>query len=272
MTQAAQTPSLVLGRVALTVNDLPKLRDFYEKIVGLHLLRGDGDSAELGVGGETLLELRSDPAAHRASPREAGLFHTAFLLPSRAALGEWIKHAAESRAPVTGASDHDVSEALYLRDPEGNGVEIYADRPAETWVWTKGEVFMRTYPLDAQAVIAEAGDGPWRGFQEGSRVGHVHLQAGDLPPAEAFWTKAMGLDLTNRYQGALFYSADGYHHHIATNVWNSQGAQRRVYPSTGLADFEIRLAPARLEAARKLASDARTVTDPWTTKILISAL
>ncbi|MCL2429951.1 MAG: VOC family protein, partial [Alphaproteobacteria bacterium] len=148
-----------MGRVALTVNDLGGVRAFYERIVGLHLLRQDGETALLGAGSDVLLELRRDSAARRRSPREAGLFHTAFLLPTRPDLGRWIKQAAATRAPVVGASDHAVSEAIYLSDPEGNGVEVYADRPASAWRWKDGVVEMPSNPLDVSDLIAHAGDG-----------------------------------------------------------------------------------------------------------------
>ena len=153
-----------IGKVTLAVNDLDRISGFYQDAVGLHLLRSDAATAELGVEGKTLLELRRDPAARRRSPREAGLFHTAFLLPSRADLGRWIQHAMKTRPPVVGASDHAVSEALYLSDPEGNGVEIYADRPALSWQWKDGLVHMPSDPLDLDAVVAASGSGDWEGF------------------------------------------------------------------------------------------------------------
>ncbi|CAH1648475.1 MULTISPECIES: VOC family protein [unclassified Chelatococcus] len=271
------TPStLAMGRVALTVNDLDGVSAFYQRAVGLHLLRGNSEMAELGAGDAVLLELRRDKAARRRTPREAGLFHTAFLLPTRADLGRWARNAGSTRTPVVGASDHDVSEAIYLSDPEGNGVEIYADRPAGSWHWTDGVVAMSTKPLDIEGLVASAGDEAWRGFPEGAKVGHVHLQVGALPPAEAFYSETLGLDITCRYQGGTFYAADGYHHHIATNIWNSRGATERSYPSTGLADFEIHVAPSRLAAVSSplgctnVASPAHLdLRDPWGTAITL---
>ncbi|CAH1688146.1 Catechol-2,3-dioxygenase [Hyphomicrobiales bacterium] len=273
------TPStLAMGRVALTVNDLDSVSAFYQRVVGLHLLRGDSEYAELGIGDAVLLELRRDKAARRRSPREAGLFHTAFLLPTRADLGRWTRNAGSTRTPIVGASDHDVSEAIYLSDPEGNGVEIYADRPADSWRWTDGAVAMSTKPLDIEDLLASAGDDPWKGFPEGAKVGHVHLQVGALPPAETFYGETLGLDITCRYQGGTFYAADGYHHHIATNIWNSRGATERTYPSTGLADFEIHVVPSRLAAVGALAESANVASpkrldlrDPWGTSITLLA-
>ncbi|PXW54039.1 VOC family protein [Chelatococcus asaccharovorans] len=269
---------LEMGRVALTVNDLDSVSAFYQRAVGLHLLRGDGETAELGAGEAVLLELRRDKAARRRSAREAGLFHTAFLLPSRADLGRWTRNAGSIRTAIVGASDHDVSEAIYLSDPEGNGVEIYADRPASTWHWADGGVAMSTKPLDIEDLLASAGDEPWTGFPDGGKVGHVHLQVGAIAPAEAFYSDVLGLDITCRYQGGTFYAADGYHHHIATNIWNSRGATERTYPSTGLADFEIHVGKARLAATRSRVANPSAASperldlrDPWGTAITLLA-
>ncbi|MFD2239357.1 VOC family protein [Aureimonas populi] len=275
--EAGETP-VSMGRVALTVNDLDRVSDFYQRAVGLHPMGADGESARLGAGGAVLLELRRDTAARRRSPREAGLFHTAFLLPTRADLGRWTNHAIATRTPVVGASDHGVSEALYLSDPEGNGIEIYADRPASGWKWAGGQVEMPSDPLDVESLVESAGGAPWQGFPEGSVVGHVHLQVGAIPEAEAFYSGILGLDVTSRYPGGTFYAADGYHHHIATNVWNSRGAGPRSYPSTGLAEVVVSMNGARREAVRERAASlieqapgALTLSDPWGTAIALRA-
>ncbi|MFT4150742.1 MAG: VOC family protein [Paracoccaceae bacterium] len=271
-----QARPLRMGRVALTVNDLNAVSDYYQKAIGLHLLRSDGESHDLGVQGDTLLQLRADKAARRASPREAGLFHTAFLLPDRAALGRWIDHAIKDRIAVTGASDHLVSEAVYLTDPEGNGIEIYADRPRDQWKWKDGQVEMATYQLDVEPILKSAAGLPWTGFPQGSVVGHVHLQAGALPAAEGFYHRLLGMDITTHYPGATFYSAEGYHHHIATNIWNSRGAGPREFPSTGLAELEVRAPKAFVAAAEErldkpVAHNDRglVLTDPWGTEVVL---
>ncbi|MGL3608021.1 VOC family protein [Rhizobium sp. G187] len=268
-----------IGKVTLTVNDLDRVSGFYQEAVGLHLLRGDASAVELGVEGKTLLELRRDPTARRRSHREAGLFHTAFLLPSRADLARWVQHAMKTRPPVVGASDHAVSEALYLADPEGNGVEIYADRPVLSWQWKNGLVHMPSDPLDIDALVAARGSDEWRGFPEGSIVGHVHLQVGAIPAAEAFYADVLGFAVTSRYPGGTFYAADGYHHHFATNIWNSRGAAQRTYPSTGLADIEILAGDNFAASARSRADETGTpaaerpqgltISDPWGTQISI---
>lgn len=274
---AAAAPRFAMGRVALTVNDLDRVTAFYEQAAGLRLLRKDAATAELGAGDAVLLELRRDAAARRRSPREAGLFHTAFLLPSRPALARWVQHAISDGTPVVGASDHGVSEALYLSDPEGNGVEIYADRPESEWRRRDGLVEMPSDPLDIPALLAQADGAAWDGFPDGSTIGHVHLQVGAIAPAEAFYAGTLGLDVTCRYPGGTFYAADGYHHHIATNIWNSRGAAIRSYPSTGLAEVEIRLDAARAALLRERAgatdgTAARfSLTDPWRTSLAVIA-
>lgn len=273
-----QATPLRMGRVALTVNDLTTVSDYYQKAIGLHLLRSDGESHDLGAGNDVLLQLRADKAARRASPREAGLFHTAFLLPSRGDLGRWIDHAIKNRIAVTGASDHLVSEAVYLTDPEGNGIEIYTDRPRDQWAWKDGQVQMATVQLDIEPIL-KAGEGAaFAGFPEGSVVGHVHLQAGAIPPAEDFWHRLLGFDIVSHYPGATFYSAERYHHHIATNIWNSRGAPKRDLPSTGLAELEIR-APAAFVAAAEARLSAPVahndrglaLADPWGTPVVLMA-
>lgn len=268
-----QTP-LSIGKVTLTVRDLARVRAFYEKVVGLAVLASDGEAASLGAGGGVLLELRRDAAARQAGPGEAGLFHTAFLLPTRGDLARWVDHAARAEVALQGASDHLVSEALYLADPEGNGVEIYVDRPASAWTWRDGSVTMATERLDFGGLMPEAAGRAWSHAPEGTIVGHVHLQVGALKPAEAFLVEALGFDVTCRYPGATFYSTGGYHHHLATNIWNSRGAGARDLPATGLAAVELRAAPeafARLARSRPDAIDGDTIRigDPWGTQFVI---
>ena len=275
------TAPLSMGRVALTVNDLEGTSAFYRQAVGLHPLDADAGTVRLGAGDTVLLELRRDASARRRSQREAGLFHTAFLLPTRADLGAWARHASEARAPVVGASDHVVSEAIYLTDPEGNGVEIYADRPAAGWRRQDGLVVMRTDALDVEDLLASAGTLRWQGFPARSTIGHVHLQVGAIAPAEAFYAGTLGLAVTSRYPGGTFYAAGEYHHHLATNIWSSRGAGVRSEPSTGLADVELILEPEMLQAVRTrlaattpTAAEDRTrlsLTDPWGTRITLVA-
>ncbi len=269
----ARPETHTMGRVALTVHDLDRVAAFYEKAVGLHRLSADGETAILGAGDRPLLELRRDPAARRRSPREAGLFHTAFLLPERGDLGRFLRQALMTRTPLVGASDHSVSEALYLSDPEGNGVEVYADRPAATWRRDGDAITMTTEPLDVDDLIAHASGPAWTGVPDATRVGHVHLQVGAIAPAEAFYAGVLGFTITARYPGGSFFATDGYHHHLAANIWNSRGAGVRTYPSTGLAEVEIALDAARIAAATGEAGGQApapaVLSDPWGTAIVL---
>jgi catechol 2,3-dioxygenase len=256
-----------IGSVALTVNDLPAVAGFYQSALGLTRLAEDGGTVSLGAGDRVLVKLRSDPTARRASRSEAGLFHTAFLMPSRSALARWLVHAAETRVPLLGASDHLVSEAIYLADPEGNGIEVYADRPRDTWRDPSGIIKMATEALDLNE-LTRAADGAWRGAPDGTVVGHVHLQVGAVPEAEAFYQGILGLPVTAHYPGASFYGSGGYHHHIATNVWNSRGAAARNFPCTGLAEVEV-LADAAEFAAISARVGGDPLADPWGTPITL---
>ncbi|KAB0677747.1 VOC family protein [Aureimonas leprariae] len=269
---------LAIDKVALIVRDLDRVADFYRDVIGLAELRRDGESRALGAGDRVLLELRRDAHARERSPRDAGLFHTAFLLPTRGDLGRWLRHMAEKRLPLQGASDHVVSEAVYLADPEGNGIEIYADRSRAAWTWTDGLVAMRTDRLDTDALIRAAGSEPWQGAPAGTTVGHVHLQVGAVEPADIFYNGLIGLDVTARYPGASFFSSGGYHHHLAANVWNSRGAAPRAEPTTGLAEVAIRLRdPAFVDRLAAKATGAGVAAerddgglalrDPWGTRL-----
>jgi catechol 2,3-dioxygenase len=260
---------LEIGSVALTVNDLAAVRSFYEAVLGLVVLSEEGGVARLGAGGPAFLELREDRAARRADPREAGLFHTAFLLPSREALGRWLLHAAQGGTRLQGASDHLVSEAIYLSDPEGNGIEVYADKPRAVWPQVDGKLRMATERLDLDA-LARTAQGPWRGAPEGTVVGHVHLQVGAVPEAEAFYSGTLGFPVTTHYPGAAFYGSGGYHHHLATNVWNSRGAGLRQRPSTGLAELRILADPSEFDATLARTGGQSEVDDPWGTRVTLA--
>lgn len=249
-----------IGGVTLVVNDLDRVAEFYAGVIGLAVLDRSADGVRLGVGGVTLVALRRDPAARRATPAEAGLFHTAFLLPERADLSAWLRHAASLRVPLGGASDHLVSEALYLADPEGNGIEIYVDRPAVAWPRDANGIAMATERLDLQA-LAAASDRPWSGFPSGGQVGHVHLRVGEIAPAEAFYRDVLGFDVMCRYPGATFYGSGGYHHQLASNLWGSRGAGRRSGAVTGLAEVEIVTAPKQIQAARERAAPGAVLAD-----------
>lgn len=272
---------LRIGTVTLKVRDLPRMRSFYRDILGLTVIEDDGARAVLGTTDRPLLILAGDPALARHDPRQAGLFHTAFLLPGRTDLGRWLAHAARADVRLQGASDHIVSEALYLADPEGNGIEIYADRPAAAWQTQSGEVRMATDPLDLDELLRSAGETRWQGFPRAGRIGHVHLQVGDTDAADSFYRDVLGFDVTTRYPGASFYGSGGYHHQLAGNVWNSRGAGARPIGMPGLAEVEILARDADTLAAiagRAGASGlavedgagAFTLSDPWGTALALA--
>lgn len=259
--KSANAPISIVSS-ALVVNDPDRVAEFYQSVLGLDLLTRDGETRTLGAGGKSLLILQKDSHARR-HPAEAGLFHNAFLMPDRASLGRWLAHADATGARFTGFADHLVSEAVYLDDPEGNGIEVYADRDAQGWQFTDdGQVRMDTMRMDVQSVLA-AGDGPWRGAPEGLVIGHVHLQVGDLAQLADFMTKDLGQDLMTRTSGAAFYASGGYHHHFAGNIWNSRNAGPRSKDSTGLAGVTLKTDRSRLQPG--------TLTDPWGTRFTIEA-
>ena len=224
---AATTPVSV-SRVGLKARDAEKLAAYYRAVVGLEELSRSDGTITLGAAGRPLLAIEADPAAKPDDPRSAGLFHTAFLLPSRADLGRWIKHAIDKQIPIEGASDHLVSEALYLTDPEGNGIEIYADRAHDRHgAGTAPRSRWRRIKLDIPALVAAvpAGDAGWKGAPENSVIGHVHLRVGDPEVAEKWWHDEFDFDTMAKYGAqAVFLSSGGYHHHIGANSWRSAGA------------------------------------------------
>lgn len=259
---AATTPVSV-AQVGIKARDAKALADYYSAIVGLEQLSADGETIVLGAKDRPLLVIEGDKAARPDDPRSAGLFHTAFLLPSRADLGRWINFAAERQIPIDGASDHLVSEALYLTDPEGNGIEIYADRMPTEWQWNGSQIAMATQRLDIAGVPGSvpAGDPGWNGAPENSIVGHVHLRVGDPVAAEEWWNKTLGFDTVAKYGAqAVFLSTGGYHHHVGANAWQSAGAGIREKGRSGLSWVEMR---------SSLASEAAAYADPWGTDIKI---
>ena len=192
-------------------------------------------------GGRVLIELHERKDAIAKPRRSSGLFHFAILVPSRAALGRSLRRLAEKRWPISGAADHLVSEALYLDDPDGLGIEIYRDRPTDAWRVASGELAMATDPLDLQAIHDEPGaETPWRGLESGTVMGHVHLHVPHLDTAEAFYCGRIGFEpIVRRYPGALFVSAGGYHHHLGLNTWAGVGAPPPPENAVGLRSFTI---------------------------------
>ncbi|MEQ8402540.1 MAG: VOC family protein [Roseitalea porphyridii] len=266
--------SVRIGGVTLNVRDMNRVADFYASVLGLQVLSSTNDWTVLGADDTPLLTLVGDGALSPRDPSAAGLFHTAYLLPSRAHLARWLVHAAESGVRLEGASDHKVSEALYLSDPEGNGIEIYADRPTTAWHDADGAIAMATDPLDLEALAAHA-DRPWAGFPEDGFIGHVHLQVGDARAAESFYAGMLGLEVMARYPGASFFGADGYHHQLAANHWRSGGAGQRPKGQAGLAEVALVVTPdvhdrvAGTAADIEAAEGQMVLEDPWGTRIAL---
>jgi catechol 2,3-dioxygenase len=278
-------PDTSIGKVRLRVADIDGLTEFYERIVGLGNVERDGDLVRIGPeGGEPLIELVAAPDAPPAPSFSTGLFHLAVLVPDRAELARSLRRIAGGGWRLTGASDHLVSEALYLQDPEGNGIEIYRDRPREQWSHEGAELRMATLPLDLDGVLGEleSGDAETNGMPAGTTIGHVHLQVADIPASEAFYNGALGLDVMVRsYPGALFLAAGGYHHHLGVNTWQSEGAPGPPEGALGLDRYELVLPDAneRDAAAGRLGDkgdpqrldEGVLATDPSGNRVLLTA-
>ncbi len=245
-------PSLSIGAVRLAVGDLPRSADFYERVLGLPLIsreRGEDppDTARLGVDREhPALELVQIAEPTPLTPHSTGLFHVAWLHPSRSALADTVRRIASERWPIDGAADHGVSEALYLSDPDGLGIEIYADRPREQWRRPADGhgVEMVSLALDIDDLMAQASGAPGTAMASGSGIGHVHLKVADVPRAASFYRDSLGLEEQATMPSAAFLSAGGYHHHIGLNSWQSRGAQPPPPGAPALREIRFELADA----------------------------
>jgi catechol 2,3-dioxygenase len=270
-----------LGRVKLQISDLERSLGFYWEVLGLRALERVDNRALLGPhGGEPIVELIERKGA-RTVPRRGllGLYHFAILLPDRASLGRFLRHLIQ-RGARPGMSDHLVSEAIYLQDPDNLGIEVYADRPRSSWKVADRQLAMATDSLDVESLLEEAGDEPWTDAPVGTRIGHVHLHVGDIDPAVGFYHDALGLDkIVWSYPGAMFFSAGGYHHHLGTNTW-AQGAPSASEQDARLVEWEIVLPSASdVDAVAKSLSrtngDVRrdgtdaVARDPWGTQLRV---
>ncbi|GHO98205.1 catechol-2,3-dioxygenase [Reticulibacter mediterranei] len=278
-----------IGSAALTIADLQRSIEFYTRVIGFTVLMQTEQTAVLGTlaNGEQkpLLTLVLQSTAKPQPARSTGLYHIAVLLPSRADLSLFVLRLATSGYPLSGVADHLVSEALYLSDPDGNGLEVYRDRPRETWQWHNGLVQMATDPLDVEALLTEgqelaAGEN-WHKAPAGTTIGHMHLRVGDIEQARHFYADLLGFDVVQHLPGALFVSAGGYHHHLGLNIWQSRNAPRPPADSAGLRLFTIELPDA--EGLAQLQQRLRTaqwpfehhegeivVRDPWENPVLVT--
>jgi len=277
-------PGTTIGLVTLRVSDLERSRRFYEGILAFQPI--EQTPGKVVLGGEDkqpLLELIELAGAARQPRRATGLYHVAIVFPTRADLGRELLRVARAGIQV-GQGDHLVSEALYLSDPDGNGLEIYRDRPRSEWRWTNGQVEMATDPVDIRS-LAEEGErdaAPWDVLPAGTRVGHIHLQIGDIAKAREFYHTILGFDVTADLSemGALFVSAGGYHHHIGLNTWHSRGANPTPASAAGLQTYVIAIPTheglqeikERLLAHKvsfEEQADLIRVNDPWNNPILL---
>jgi catechol 2,3-dioxygenase len=273
----------VVGAVVLRAGDLDLQTRFYAEALGLHPLAGEGDTVDLtDAQGRALVRLDASRSGGKspASPRHAGLFHTAFRFPDRAQLGAAVSRVLQAGAGLSGASDHLVSEAIYLSDPEGNGIELYRDRPFDEWPTDGGEVRMDTLPLDVRALISEAEPIPEVAAAD---VGHIHLRTADVDSTAAFYRDLVGLDVRQLWGGQAGFLAEGlYHHHVGMNSWHSAGAPPVPEDRPGLEGFELRLrsaervdgAAGRLEGAgvEVERSNGRVAfRDPDRTRVVLAA-
>jgi catechol 2,3-dioxygenase len=269
-----------LGRVRLQVADLERSLSFYDRVLGMRVIRRTADSVSLGPHGEDreIVHLRQLRSARPVPKRGLlGLYHFAILLPDRASLGRFVAHLA-AIGEYAGMSDHFVSEAVYLTDPDGLGIEVYADRPRDAWRYDERQLYMTTNHLDVDDLVKSAGGELWMGMPPGTVLGHVHLYVDDIARAEAFYHEALGFDkVVWSYPGALFMSAGGYHHHLGTNTW-ARGAPPATDADARLLEWEI-IVPTKKdadEAARhvkaagypvKEESGEWILTDPWGTSL-----
>jgi catechol 2,3-dioxygenase len=278
-TFANRTP-MRIGMVTMRVRKLDALTDFYRDVLGLNVLERSATAATLGASGVKLLALEAHPDAVTESRNAAGLYHTAFLMPTRKDLARWLVHAAIHHVPLSGFADHRVSESIYLDDPEGNGIEVYADRDPSLWQWNAGTVTMATDQLDIDDLVSltDTRVSDYAKAPDGLRIGHVHLRVGDLAQADGFYRGSIGFDPTRQRNGAAFLSSGRYHHHLALNTWQSAGAGHRDDAATGLAWFSLEIEQADLFAAQQerlrqadvpvvpVASGLEAV-DPWGTRV-----
>lgn len=261
MNQFHKRPNVYVENISIRVMNLERAVNFYTEIIGFNVIKQTGNMALLTVDGKNpLLTLKQPENVTVKERRTTGLYHFALLLPSRGSLSSFLRHLMKQNVPF-GTGDHHVSEAIYLNDPDGNGIEVYRDRSPSDWNWSHGEVMMTTEPVDVESLLGENSD-DWRSLPNDTVMGHIHLHVENLKDAEKFYTQGLNFNIVNRYQGALFMSTGNYHHHIAVNIWNGEDAPYPQANSVGLDFFTIVLADeaARTEIIGQLRSIGAEVT------------
>ena len=282
MTLTTQLPDAAsIGSATLSVKNLDRSIAFYQKVIGLKPLLVSDDAAFMGVN-DPFLILVEKPNAAPQSPRSTGLYHIAILLPTRKDLARLIRHIAVTKYPLEGYADHRVSEAFYLADPDGHGLELYRDRPRAEWRMNGDQLEMGNDPIDLGEFFSEVEDDqtPYIGAPDGTRIGHMHLKVGDAAQAVDFYTRVIGFTTMQLWHGAGFVAAGGYHHHLGLNHWNSRGGSAPPETCTRLESWMIRVptladvdaAAARCEAAGiqvRRQDGAAYTSDPWGTEVCI---
>ncbi len=277
-------PATHVGLVTIAVSSLEHSLRYYQNGLGFAIKEQREGLVLLGAAtGLPILALVEQPNAQPQPARTTGLYHFAILLPSRKDLGRFLSHIIESRTPLGGYADHLVSEALYLSDPDGNGIEVYHDRPRSTWTWHNGHVDMVSDPIDLEALVAEGrqDNSAWNGLPAHTTLGHIHLRAGNIPQGVQFYHDVLGFDIVQQMPSALFVSAGGYHHHIGMNIWESRNGPQPPHNAVGLRFFTIQLPDAaaltnvvaRLQAASMPVEQLEVgiiLHDPWGNKLLLT--
>jgi catechol 2,3-dioxygenase len=236
-----------ISAIQLKTASLARLREFYVDVLGFEPVDEEGGILELfsDIDGDPLVTIEELPGATPRPEFSTGLYHVAFLMPNRKELARILARLSEKRYPLQGFADHGVSEAIYLADPDGNGIELYADHPREEWPHKRGEIEMFTHPLDLENLLSEIGDTAeeWDGIHPETTVGHIHLQVSNLEQSGNFYHDILGYDIVQKsFPGALFLSTGGYHHHVGLNNWNSNGASPAPRGSAGLTRFSVETA------------------------------
>ncbi len=270
MNTVKMDPAMRCGAVRLVVRDLDRSLRYYQERIGLRLLRREDGAAALGADQSELLTLVEQPDALPVQRAHTGLYHFALLTPDRAALSRVLNHLIATQTPIDGASDHGVSEALYLSDPDGHGIEIYRDRPQREWPFVRGSLGMTTDPLDLHGLLAaDRTRALWEGIDPRTVMGHIHLHVADLAAAERFYVDLLGLDLMQRFGGqAAFVSAGGYHHHLGLNTWAGIGAPPPPKSAARLLDFQLIVPDSTIlmriiEQLQFFGIEANTTADGW---------